>query len=327
MRELYPAIEPYDWAMLPVGDGHQIYWETSGNPEGEPMLFLHGGPGSHSSPFRRQFYDPDKYKIILYHQRGAGQSTPRASIENNTTQHLLADIEKLREHLAIDQWHVSGGSWGGTLALAYADQHYDRFKSLTIQGVWLARDKDLKHLYFPGGTVSREHPEEFAQFMALLPDEDRCNPIEGYHKLFQHPDKEIRERAIYEWSYLEASVVAVQMTPKRIEANMTTLPEHSLFENHYHLHNGFVDMDTILESLGRKLADIPVNLIHGEKDMVCPLSGAMDLYEAIPHSQLYVTENSGHSVAEPANREKLLEIYDELVETKPSHSVSFKIEL
>lgn len=314
MTVLYPEIEPYDSGMLPVGDGHEIYWETSGNPYGEPMIFFHGGPGSHSTPFRRQFYDPDKYKIILYHQRGAGKSTPHASLENNTTPHLVSDIEKLREYLAIDEWHLSGGSWGGTLALAYAESYPECVKSLTIQGVFLARQKDLEHLYFSGGTVSREHPKEFERFMALLPEEDYGNPIEGYHKLFNHPDEEIRERAIYEWSYLEASVVAVKVTPERIAANMTTLPEHSLFENHYHRHNGFVDMDKILESLGEKLADIPVNLVHGRSDMVCPLSGAKDLHRAIPHSQLHIIDDAGHSVNEPGNRAKLVEIYDGLVD-------------
>ena len=315
MKTLYPEIEPYDHGYLEVGGNHRIYWETSGNPDGAPMVFLHGGPGSGSSPWQRQLYNPDKYRIILFDQRGSGKSSPHASLENNTTSHLVDDMEKIREHLAVDKWHVSGGSWGSTLALAYADKHADRLKSISMYGIFLCRKQELQDLYFDGGIASRVFPEIFYEYLALLPEEDRADPIVGYGKLFASKDEKLRTAAIDKWTRLEKRVSALVVSQESLNSEMSNpdfVISHSLVEQHYFKNYGFVDGDKILDSVPEKLENIPVHIIQGRYDMVCPFKTAWELRNALKNCTFHEIPAAGHTAKEPQTTAKLVDVFDSL---------------
>lgn len=315
MRQLYPEITPYETGMLDVGDGHSLYWETSGNRDGVPIVFLHGGPGSGSSPWQRQLFNPEKYKIVLFDQRGSGKSTPHASLDDNTTPHLVSDIEKLRAHLGIDKWHVSGGSWGSTLALAYADDHANRILSLTMYGIFLCRPQELRDLYFDGGIASRIFPDVFENYIGLLDEPERADPIKGYHKLFTGADKAVAHQAVDMWTRLEKRVSALIVPEEKLNEEMSNpdfVLAHSLVENHYFLNNGFIDGDALLASLPAKLNGIPVHIIQGRYDMVCPFKTAWDLHKALPKSHLHTIDNAGHTAKEPVTTSKLVEVFDRL---------------
>lgn len=312
---LYPEIEPYETGMLDVGNGHKLYWETSGNPDGMPIVFLHGGPGSGSAPWRRQYYNPDKFRIIQFDQRGAGKSTPHASLNHNTTEHLVGDMDKVRRHLNIDKWHVSGGSWGSTLALAYADKYAEHILSITIYGIFLCRDQELRDLYFDGGIASRIFPDVFEKYLEILPADKRDNPIQGYHDIFISDDKALRDRAVEMWTRLEKRVSALIVPDAQLNAEMSDhdfVLAHSLVENHYFMHHGFINGDNLLKTLRKKLADIPVHIIQGRYDMVTPFKTAWDLHKALPHSELYIIDNAGHTAKEEKTTAKLLEAFDSL---------------
>lgn len=315
MRTLYPEIEPYEMGMLDVRDGHNIYWEASGNPEGAPIVFLHGGPGSGSSPWQRQLFNPEKYRIILFDQRGSGKSMPHASLEHNTTADLVADMERLREHLKIKKWHIAGGSWGSTLALAYADHYAKYILSITIYGIFLCRQQELKDLYFDGGIASRIFPDVFDDYLKVLPGGDRENPIKGYNKLFKSPDSRLAQRAVEMWTRLEKRVSALVVPDEKLNEEMSNpdfVLAHSLVENHYFLNNGFIDGDALLKSLPKKLENVPVHIIQGRYDMVCPFKTAWELHQALPNSSLHIIDNAGHTAKEPATTAKLVEIFDHL---------------
>ncbi len=315
MRTLYPEIQPYETGMLDVGQGYNLYWEISGNPDGEPIIFLHGGPGSGSSPWQRQMFNPEKYKIILFDQRGSGKSTPHASLQDNTTPDLVSDMEKLRTHLNIDKWHISGGSWGSTLALAYADKHADRINSVTMYGIFLCRNQELRDLYFDGGIASRIFPDVFNDYLNILPASDREDPIKGYNKLFQDGDSKLAQKAVEIWTRLEKRVSALIVPEEKLNEEMSNpdfVLAHSLVENHYFLNNGFIDGDGLLKSLPAKLDGIPVHIIQGRYDMVCPFKTAWDLHQALPNSYLHIIDNAGHTAKEPATTAKLVEVFDSL---------------
>ena len=315
LNPLYPPIDPYDTGMLDVGDGHKLYWEQSGNPDGQPIIFLHGGPGSGTSPAHRQFFNPDKYRIILFDQRGAGKSTPHASLDNNTTPHLVADIEKLRTSLDIESWYVSGGSWGSTLALAYAMEHSARVNALVLYGIFLCRDEELRDLYFEGGTSSRIFPDVFEDFINLLPEDKRDNPLQGYQDLFQSTDSDIRLKAVDLWTRLEKRVSALIVSEETLNEKMSDpdyVLAHSLVENHYFLSNGFIDGDKILRELPMKINGKTMHIIQGRYDMVCPFKTAWDLHKACSHSKLHIIDNAGHTAEEPKTTSKLIEILDML---------------
>lgn len=315
LKSFYPAIEPYETGFLDVGDGHRLYWEQSGNADGIAITFLHGGPGSGCTPWQRQLFNPEKYRIILFDQRGAGKSKPHASLENNTTQDLINDIEKIRNHFALENWHVSGGSWGATLALAYADQHAEHINSLTMYGIFLCREEELKSLYFDNGVASKVFPEIFEEYLNFLPKDKRDNPLTGYRDLFKSEDEATRHKAIDLWTRLEKRVAALVVTKEALNQEMADpdfVLAHSLIENHYFIHNGFIDGDEILKNISSKLKDKAVHIVQGRYDMVCPFKTAWDLHQALPNSKLHVIYDAGHTAKEPKTTSKLIDIFDNL---------------
>ncbi len=313
--ELFPEIEPYNQFMFDVGDGHQIYVEECGNPDGEPITFLHGGPGSGCNSWHRRLFDPEKFRIILFDQRGSGRSLPNVSffpalgLQDNTTQHLIDDMEKIRDHLDIGRWHITGGSWGSTLALVYADQHSKRVKSMIIYGIFLSRDEELEALYFDGGMASKIFPDVFYPYLNILPDADKENPLIGYDKLFRSDDKEVREKAVDLWTRLEKRVSRLIVPQASLDEEMSDpdfVLAHSLVENHYFLSNSFIDGNAILKRAGQALRDIPMDIIQGRYDMVTPFKTAWELHNQVPHSNLHIIDNAGHSAKEKATTKKLL---------------------
>jgi len=317
-RALYPSIMPYETGFLDVGDGHRLYWEVSGNRHGIPVVFLHGGPGSGTHAWQRTFFDPEKYRIILFDQRGCGQSTPHARLEYNTTAHLVSDMELLRVHLGVEQWTVFGGSWGSTLALAYADIHSHRVSALVMYGIFLARKSELHDLYYSGGIVSKIFSDVFEPYIKMLPPEKRAEPIDGYKDLFHSPDLPTRMKALDLWTRLEKRISRLVVTEDELQKAMSDPQEvlaHSLIENHYFLHHGFVNGDELLRTLGSKLVKIPVHIVQGRYDMVCPVTTAFELHRAIPTSQLSIVEDVGHSAQEPKLQRQLVDVMDELART------------
>ncbi|WP_327114285.1 prolyl aminopeptidase [Nocardia sp. NBC_01730] len=314
MRTRYPEIEPHDSGMLAVGEGQSLYWEVSGNPDGKPVVFLHGGPGSATAPFHRQFFDPDAYRIVLFDQRGCGRSTPHvadgASLEHNTTQHLIADVEALREQLGVERWQVFGGSWGSTLALAYAQRHPERVTELVLRGIFLVRRKEIDWYY--NGAAGYVYPEEWAKFLAPVPEAERDQDlVEAYHHLLHSADDEAASAAAVAWSTWEGATSSLLPQPDRV-AEMAQ-PRFALafarIENHYFRHGGFLDEGQLLRDIGA-IAHIPAVIVHGRHDIVCPAVSAWDLHRAWPGSELRIVDDAGHTANEPGITHHLVEATD-----------------
>ncbi|MFE3254085.1 prolyl aminopeptidase [Nocardia sp. NPDC059091] len=314
MRTLYPPIEPYEQGMLDVGDGQQLYYEVSGNPDGKPAVFLHGGPGGGTSPYHRQFFDPDAYRIVLFDQRGCGRSTPHiadgASLEHNTTRHLVADIERLRTHLGVEQWLVFGGSWGSTLALSYAQAHPDRVTELVLRGIFLLRRKEIDWYY--NGSAGYVYPDEWEKFLAPVPEAERGQDlIEVYHRLLHSPDAALATDAAVAWSTWEGATSSLLPQPERVAE--TADPRFALafarIENHYFVNHGFLDEGQLLRDIGR-IADIPGVIVQGRHDVVCPATSAWDLHRAWPGSELHLVPDAGHAALEPGITHHLVEATD-----------------
>ena len=307
MTTLFPPIEPYNHGWLSVGDGHEIYYEESGNPTGKPCLFVHGGPGGGASPAARQFFDPDKYRIVLFDQRGCGRSKPHASIETNTTWHLIDDIELIRETLGIDRWLVFGGSWGSTLSLAYAQSHPERVTELVLRGIFLLRAQELQWFYQHG--ASELYPDAWQHYLAPIPDAERHDLISAFHSRLTSEDPEVRLSAARAWSVWEASTSFLIQN----EDFMAQLdePEAALamarIECHYFVNGGFFESpNQILEAVDR-IRHIPCVIVQGRYDVVCPPTTAWDLHEAWPEADFKLIANAGHSAFDPANAAALLE--------------------
>ena len=307
MTTLFPPIEPYNHGWLSVGDGHEIYYEESGNPSGKPCLFVHGGPGGGASPAARQFFDPDKYRIVLIDQRGCGRSKPHASIEANTTWHLINDIELIRETLGIDRWLVFGGSWGSTLSLAYAQSHPERVTELVLRGIFLLRAQELQWFYQHG--ASELYPDAWQHYLAPIPDAERHDLISAFHSRLTSEDPEVRLSAARAWSVWEASTSFLIQN----EDFMAQLdePEAALamarIECHYFVNGGFFESpNQILEAVD-KIRHIPCVIVQGRYDVVCPPTTAWDLHEAWPEADFKLIANAGHSAFDPANAAALIE--------------------
>jgi proline iminopeptidase len=307
MNSLFPPIEPYNHGWLSVGDGHEIYYEESGNPTGKPCLFVHGGPGGGASPAARQFFDPDKYRIVLFDQRGCGRSKPHASIEANTTWHLIDDIELIRETLGIDHWLVFGGSWGSTLSLAYAQSHPERVTELVLRGIFLLRAQELQWFYQHG--ASELYPDAWQHYLAPIPDTERHDLISAFHSRLTSEDPEVRLSAARAWSVWEASTSFLIQN----EDFMAQLdePEAALamarIECHYFVNGGFFESpNQILEAVDR-IRHIPCVIVQGRYDVVCPPTTAWDLHEAWPEADFKLIANAGHSAFDPANAAALIE--------------------
>jgi proline iminopeptidase len=310
MRGFYPEIEPYDTGMLDVGDGHTLYWEVSGNPDGKPAVYLHGGPGGASAANQRRVFDPEKYRIILFDQRGCGRSTPHASepdadLSTNTTWHLVDDIEKLRDHLSIDRWLVCGGSWGSTLALAYAETHPDRVTEI----VFTLRPIELDWFYEGGAAAI--YPDLWEAFLAPVPEDERGHLIEAYGRLLHDPDQAVRERAGIAWSTWESSTITLLQQPDTIAK--FSQPAYAVafarIENHYFRNKGwFSPEQLILEST--RLTDIPGVIVQGRYDMCTPAFTAWDLHAAWPEAKFQLIPDAGHAFDEPGILDALVEATD-----------------
>jgi len=307
MTTLFPPIEPYNHGWLSVGDGHEIYYEESGNPTGKPCLFVHGGPGGGASPAARQFFDPDKYRIVLFDQRGCGQSKPHASIEANTTWHLIDDIELIRETLGIDRWLVFGGSWGSTLSLAYAQSHPERVTELVLRGIFLLRAQELQWFYQHG--ASELYPDAWQHYLAPIPDAERHDLISAFHSRLTSEDPEVRLSAARAWSVWEASTSFLIQN----EDFMAQLdePEAALamarIECHYFVNGGFFQSPNQLIEAVDRIRHIPCVIVQGRYDVVCPPTTAWDLHRAWPEADFKLIANAGHSAFDPANAAALIE--------------------
>lgn len=314
MRDFYPEIDPYESGMLEVGDGQTIYWEASGNPDGKPAVYLHGGPGGASSPNHRRVFDPEKYRIILFDQRGCGQSTPHASepdadLASNTTWHLVADMEALREHLSIDRWQVCGGSWGSSLALAYAQKHPERVSELVLRGIFTVRPIELDWLYQGGAAAI--YPDLWEDFLAPVPEAERGHLVKAYGRLLYDADASVRERAAVAWSKWEASTVTLLPRPEII-AKFSD-PEYAVafarIENHYFTHNGWFAPGQLIREAST-LKDIPGVIVQGRYDMCTPPFTAWELHQAWPEAELRMIPDAGHAFDEPGILDALIEATD-----------------
>ncbi|HZD71758.1 MAG TPA: prolyl aminopeptidase, partial [Actinomycetes bacterium] len=308
MAELYPPIEPYDRGMLDVGDGNLVYWEVCGNPEGKPALVVHGGPGSGRTPRHRRYFDPARYRVVLFDQRGCGRSRPHASdpatdMRHNTTEHLLADMELLRERLGIERWLLSGGSWGSTLLLAHAERHPRRVSEIVITGVTLGRHPDLNWLY---RGVGRFFPEEWERFRAGVPEAGDDEVVAAYARRMDDPDPSVRERAAVDWCAWEDAVISLE--PEGIPNAYSDRPPLDRLAfvricSHYFAHRAWLGEEGVLPGAGR-LTGIPGVLIHGRLDLGGPLEVAWTLARAWPDAELAVLHDTGHTGSDTMTERK-----------------------
>ena len=310
MRSLYPDIEPYDSGLLPVDERHTLYYEQCGNPGGKPVVMLHGGPGAGCGAKMRRFHDPAHYRIVLFDQRGSGRSTPHADLVGNDTWSLVADIEKLRVHLGIDRWQVFGGSWGSTLALAYAETHPQRVSELVLRGIFMLRRWELQWFYQEG--CSRLFPDAWEQYLAPIPVVERGDLISAYYRRLTSPDEGTRLAAARSWSVWEAATSLLLQDADFIQGHED--PHFALsfarIENHYFVNGGFFEVEDQLLRDAHRLRGIPGAIVHGRYDVVCPLQNAWDLHKAWPQAKLVITPGSGHSAFEPENTAALVEATD-----------------
>jgi proline iminopeptidase len=298
LRTFYPEIEPYASGWLDVGDGHQIYWERIGTPGAKPAVYLHGGPGGGMSPSQRRVFDPARYDALLFDQRGCGKSKPFASIENNTTWDLVADIERLREMVGVEQWLVFGGSWGSTLALAYAQTHPRRVTELVLRGIFTLRRWELQWYYQHGASLL--FPDKFERFVSVIPEAERGDLMAAYRKRLVDPDREVRLRAAAEWARWEGETIT--LLPDPAVSNAFYDQEYALafarIENHYFVHQGWMDEGQLIANAG-KLRDIPAVIVQGRYDIACPAQTAWDLHKAWPEAEFILVEGEGHSLSQP----------------------------
>jgi len=298
-RTLYPPIEPYKTGRLDVGDGHTLYWELCGNPDGKPLVFLHGGPGVGISPDHRRQFDPQKYKALLFDQRGCGRSTPHASLEANTTWHLVEDIEKLRETVGVDKWLVYGGSWGSTLSLAYAETHPARVTELVLRGIFLFDPFEIDWMYKEGG-ASQLYPDKWEEFIAPIPQGERGDLVEAYRKRLTGSDREEQIRCAKAWSKWEAQIVT--LLPNAHVVEEFTEDEKAIaiarIENHYMANRGWLEEGQLLEGAA-KLKGIPAVIVQGRHDCCTPPAAAWALHKRWPEAELEIIPDAGHLFNEP----------------------------
>ena len=314
MRSMYPEIDPFDSGHLDVGDGQSVYWETSGNPDGKPVVFLHGGPGGGTTPAHRRLFDPAKYRIVLFDQRGCGLSTPHASapdadLRANTTWHLVADIERLREHLGIDRWQVFGGSWGSALALAYAETHTDRVTELVLRGIFTLRKVELDWFY--EGGASALFPDLWEGFLAPVPEDERGHLVRAYSTLLNDPDPAVHGPAAVAWSRWESSTITLLPSAETIAR--FTEPAYAVafarIENHYFMNGGWWEDGQLIRDAGR-LSGIPTVLVQGRYDICTPPMTAWALAQALPEAELKMVPDAGHAFDEPGILDALIEATD-----------------
>ena len=296
---LFPPIEPFMQARLPVSGGHEIYYEQCGNPHGKPVAIVHGGPGGGCNPKMRRYHDPSRYRIILFDQRGCGRSIPHASLDHNTTWDLVADMERLREHLGIDRWQLFGGSWGSTLSLAYAERHPDRVTELILRGIFLLRKQEIDWFYQEG--CSWIYPDAFEAYRNVIPPAERGDMVRAYHARLTDPDPAVQLEAARAWSMWEGTTLSLFPDEERVRqfGNDSYAIAFARIECHYFVNRGFLEHDGQLLADAHRIADIPGVIVHGRYDVVTPLRNAWDLKQAWPRADLRIVADAGHAMTEP----------------------------
>lgn len=310
MRELYPPIDPYNFGTLKVSDLHAIYYEESGNPEGKPVVVLHGGPGGGSIPKYRQYFHPERWRIVIFDQRGCGKSTPHAELVDNTTWDLVRDIEKLREQLGIEQWVVFGGSWGSTLALAYSETYPERCLGLILRGIFMLRQKEIRWFYQEG--ASYLFPDAWEEYLKPIPESERDDLLAAYYRRLTSPDAETQIEAARAWSVWEASTSKLIQDPNLMArfSDSHFAAAFARIECHYFLNHGFFEPeDQLLQNIDR-IRHLPGFIVQGRYDVVCPPISAWELHRAWPEAAFLLIPDAGHSMAEPGIRSALLEATD-----------------
>ena len=314
-NKLFPSVEPYDSGFLIKGQ-HKIYYEQCGNPKGKPAVFLHGGPGGGCGKLSRRFFNPKKYRIILFDQRGCGRSKPHTCLEENTTWHLVDDIQSIREKLKINKWLVFGGSWGSTLAIAYAQKYPDHVSQMILRGIFMLRKKELQWFYQYG--ASEFYPESWQGFLKEIPLKDRDNLIEAYRKIFYGDDKDKKLSAAKAWSKWEASCSFINHNPDAVKdsVNAEFALAFALIENHYFVNKGFLDNENQLLDNIDIIRDIPSIIIQGRYDVVCPPTTAYELHSKWPESKLVIAPFSGHSAFEEEITHELINATNKFINYK-----------
>ena len=311
----YPPLEPYESGRLKVSALHEIAYEQSGRPDGKPVVFLHGGPGGGKSPAMRRFFDPTRYRIVIFDQRGCGESTPHAEIAENTTWDLVADIEKLREHLKLERWQVFGGSWGSTLALAYAEKHPERVTELVLRGIFLLRRSEIAWFYQHG--ASEIFPDLWEPYWAHIPAAERDDMVAAYHRRLTSTDRDVRVAAAKRWAGWEGATSKLIQDPTMVahyEEDEFALA-FARIEAHYFQNRGFLEADDqLLRDVGR-IRHIPAVIVQGRYDVVCPATSAWALHRAWPEAELQITADSGHAAFEPGNSRALVAATDRFAVT------------
>ena len=309
LRTLYPEIEAYDSGFLDTGDGHSVYWERAGTKGAKPAVFLHGGPGGGISPSHRRLFDPALYDVLLFDQRGCGRSTPNASLDNNTTWHLVADIEGLREMMGVEKWQVFGGSWGSTLALAYAETHPERVSELVLRGIYTLTRAELAWYYQFG--VSEMFPDKWERFCAPIPEDERHDMMGAYRRRLTGSDREKQVEAAIAWSSWEGQTITLLPEPETSDrfAEADFAIAFARIENHYFVHGGWLEEGQLLRD-AHKLRDIPGTIVHGRYDMPCPAKYAWQLHKAWPRADFRLIEGAGHAYSEPGILDALIAATD-----------------
>ena len=305
---LYPQIEPFRRFNLPVGDGHTLYVEACGAPEGKPAVVLHGGPGAGCSPFMRRFFDPKRYMVVLFDQRGAGKSTPHAGLDENTTWDLVGDLERIREHLGIDTWQLFGGSWGSTLALLYAQAHPERVSEMVLRGVFTMTQAELDWFY--GGGAARFFPEAWADLLAPIPENERSDLIGAYHRRLTSENEDEQLRYARPWVRWETSTAVLRPPRGSPPVGAAYAKAFARIEAHYFKHKGWLRQDDQIQAEMSKIAHIPGVIVQGRYDVICPPETALRISEAWPESELVVVDDAGHALSEPGITSALIEATD-----------------
>jgi len=309
-RKLYPDVEPYRMGHLKVPGGHRIYWEECGNPRGKPAVFVHGGPGAGADARSRRFFDPRRYRIVVFDQRGCGRSRPHASLEQNTTWDLVADMERLREHLELDRWLVFGGSWGSTLSLAYAQSHPDRVTELVLRGIFMLRRKELEWFYQEG--ASAIFPDRWESYLAAIPPRERKDLMRAFYRRLTGPDRKAAVAAARAWAVWEGSTSFLypdEETAARWGEDKFALAVARI-ECHYFVNRGFMKRESQLLDGVDRIRHIPAVIVQGRYDVVCPMMSAWDLHKAWPEADFRVVPDAGHSALEPGNTHELISATD-----------------
>lgn len=306
----YPAIEPYRTHRLRVSDLHELHVEECGNPRGRPAIFLHGGPGGGCEPWHRQFFDPRRYRLVLFDQRGCGRSTPHAELRDNTTWDLVADIERIREHLGIERWLVFGGSWGSTLALTYAETHPERVSHLVLRGIFLLRRRELEWFYQEG--ASWLYPDAWEHFLAPIPEDERGDLMAAYQRRLTSPDPLVRGAAARAWSIWEGSTSKLVPSGDLVSrfGESRFAEAFARIESHYFANRGFFDSDNWLIENVDRIRHIPATIVQGRYDVVCPMRSAWDLHRAWPEAEFRVIQDAGHAASESGVLAQLIEATD-----------------